>query len=65
MEHRIIDLHVHSTESDGTLTPTEIVSAAKAAGLSAFARSFRSLFRLQSRPFPCRARPSVLRGRST
>ena len=34
MEHRIIDLHVHSTESDGTLTPTEIVSAAKAAGLS-------------------------------
>lgn len=27
MEHRIIDLHVHSTESDGTLTPTEIVSA--------------------------------------
>ena len=37
MEHRIIDLHVHSTESDGTLTPTEIVSAAKAAGLSAFA----------------------------
>ena len=26
MEHRIIDLHVHSTESDGTLTPTEIVS---------------------------------------
>lgn len=30
MEHRIIDLHVHSTESDGTLTPTEIVSAAKA-----------------------------------
>ena len=37
MEHRIIDLHVHSTESDGTLTPTEIVSAAKAAGLSVFA----------------------------
>ena len=37
MEHRIIDLHVHSTESDGTLTPTEIVSAAKAAGLAAIA----------------------------
>ena len=36
MEHRIIDLHVHSTESDGTLTPTELVSAAKPAGLSAF-----------------------------
>ncbi len=34
---RIIDLHVHSTESDGTLSPKELVLAAKAAGLSAFA----------------------------
>lgn len=37
MERRIIDLHVHSTESDGTLTPEEVVLAAKEAGLSAFA----------------------------
>lgn len=37
MEHRIVDLHVHSTESDGTLTPEEVVLAAKEAGLSAFA----------------------------
>lgn len=37
MDHRIIDLHVHSTESDGTLTPEEVVKAAKDAGLSAIA----------------------------
>ena len=27
-----IDLHTHSTESDGTFTPTEVVDAAVAAG---------------------------------
>lgn len=32
-----IDLHVHSTASDGTLTPTELVSEAKKNGLLAFA----------------------------
>ncbi len=32
-----IDLHVHSTASDGTYTPTELVYAAQNAGLSAFA----------------------------
>lgn len=37
MEHRIVDLHVHSTESDGTLSPEEVVFAAKEAGLSALA----------------------------
>lgn len=37
MEQRLIDLHVHSTESDGTLTPEEVVRAAGAAGLSAIA----------------------------
>lgn len=37
MEQRLIDLHVHSTESDGTLTPDEVVRAADAAGLSAIA----------------------------
>ncbi|MCI8327378.1 MAG: PHP domain-containing protein, partial [Lachnospiraceae bacterium] len=33
----MIDLHVHSTASDGTDSPKELVSLAKTAGLSAFA----------------------------
>ena len=37
MPHKTIDLHVHSTASDGTLTPSRLVEEAKAAGLSAFA----------------------------
>lgn len=37
MEHRIIDLHVHSTKSDGTFSPEELIYAAKDAGLSALA----------------------------
>lgn len=37
MNTRKIDLHVHSTESDGTLTPTELAAEAKKAGLAAFA----------------------------
>lgn len=37
MDTRKIDLHVHSTESDGTLTPTELVAEARKQGLSAFA----------------------------
>lgn len=37
MDTERIDLHVHSTESDGTLTPEELVTAAKEAGLFAFA----------------------------
>lgn len=32
-----IDLHLHSTHSDGTLTPAEIISLAKTLGLSAVA----------------------------
>ncbi|MDD6221941.1 MAG: PHP domain-containing protein, partial [Lachnospiraceae bacterium] len=32
-----VDLHVHSTFSDGTATPREIVQMAAAAGLSAMA----------------------------
>ena len=32
-----IDLHIHSTASDGTYTPTEIVNLAKESGLSAIA----------------------------
>lgn len=34
---RKIDLHVHTTASDGTLSPAEAVAAARAAGLSAMA----------------------------
>jgi len=34
---KTIDLHVHSTYSDGTLTPTELVILAKKQGLSAMA----------------------------
>ena len=37
MDHRIIDLHVHSTESDGTFTPKDLVAEAKKAELAAFA----------------------------
>lgn len=33
----MIDLHTHSTESDGTLTPEELMHQAKEAGLSAIA----------------------------
>lgn len=34
---KIIDLHVHSTKSDGSFTPTELVDYALEKGLSAFA----------------------------
>ncbi len=34
---KYIDLHVHSTASDGTLTPSEVVDRAASVGLSAFA----------------------------
>lgn len=37
MEQRIVDLHVHSTASDGTYTPMELIAEAKRAGLSAMA----------------------------
>lgn len=37
MDKRIIDLHVHSTESDGTFSPEEVIVASKEAGLSAIA----------------------------
>ena len=33
----IVDLHVHSTKSDGSFTPTELVHYAIEKGLSAFA----------------------------
>ena len=37
MDTRIIDLHVHSSASDGTLAPAVLVAEATRAGLSAFA----------------------------
>lgn len=44
MTPAIIDLHVHSTESDGTFTPEEVVAEAKRAGLSAFALTDHDTF---------------------
>ena len=35
--NKTIDLHVHSTASDGTFTPMELVAEAKRCGLAAFA----------------------------
>ncbi|NSW91485.1 MAG: PHP domain-containing protein [Firmicutes bacterium] len=35
--HRIIDLHTHSTASDGSMSPAELVRHAKASGLAAIA----------------------------
>lgn len=42
--HQRIDLHTHSTASDGTLTPTELMRAAKMAGLSAIALTDHDTF---------------------
>ncbi|MDP2848550.1 MAG: PHP domain-containing protein [Humidesulfovibrio sp.] len=42
--HQRIDLHTHSTVSDGTLTPTELMRAAKAAGLAAIALTDHDTF---------------------
>ena len=36
-DDRRVDLHAHTTASDGSLTPTELVEAAKEAGLAAIA----------------------------
>lgn len=37
LDERFVDFHTHSTCSDGTMTPTELVDHAKENGLSAFA----------------------------
>lgn len=42
--HQRIDLHTHSTASDGTLTPTELMRAAKEAGLAAIALTDHDTF---------------------
>ena len=34
---KLIDLHIHSTASDGSLTPTEVVNRANDLGLTAMA----------------------------
>lgn len=36
-QHEFVDLHTHSTASDGARAPADVVVAAKAAGLTAFA----------------------------
>lgn len=36
-QHEFVDLHTHSTASDGARSPADVVKAAKAAGLAAFA----------------------------
>ncbi|TFG38425.1 MAG: PHP domain-containing protein, partial [Syntrophobacterales bacterium] len=36
-DRRFVDLHTHSTASDGTLSPTEVVALADAANLAVFA----------------------------
>jgi len=43
MQQRI-DLHTHSTASDGTLTPAELMRAAKAAGIAAIALTDHDTF---------------------
>ena len=37
MEKKIVDLHVHSSASDGTFSPTALMEEAKKAGLCAMA----------------------------
>lgn len=37
MDHKIVDLHTHTTESDGSFTPEELILEAKRVGLSAIA----------------------------
>lgn len=36
-QHQFVDLHTHSTASDGARSPRDVASAARAAGLAAFA----------------------------
>lgn len=53
MDHRIIDLHVHSTESDGTFTPKDLVAEAKKAGLAAFALTDHDTCQGVGKAMPC------------
>lgn len=53
MDHRIVDLHVHSTESDGTLTPEDLVAEAKKVGLAAFALTDHDTCQGVGKAMPC------------
>lgn len=59
MDHRIIDLHVHSTESDGTLTPEDLVAEAKKAGLAAFALTDHDTCQGVCKAMPCAASAGI------
>ena len=59
MDHRIIDLHVHSTESDGTLTPKDLVAEAKKAGLAAFALTDHDTCQGVGKAMPCAASAGI------
>ena len=59
MDHRIIDLHVHSTESDGTLTPEDLVAEAKKTGLAAFALTDHDTCSGVGKAKPCAASAGI------
>ena len=59
MDHRIIDLHVHSTESDGTLTPEDLVAEAKKVGLAAFALTDHDTCQGVGKAMPCAASAGI------
>ena len=45
---KLIDLHVHSTYSDGTFSPAELVEKKKKKGLTAFAPNFLRLIKVRT-----------------
>lgn len=63
-----VDLHVHSTSSDGTYTPTELVNYAIEKGLVAFALTDHdtvdgideALAAAKGKPHPCHPRHRIL-----
>ncbi len=59
-----VDLHSHTTESDGTLTPAELIALAKRSGLSAIAITDHDTFAgyEKAEPLAAEARVDVLRG---
>ena len=59
MDHRIVDLHVHSTESDGTLTPEDLVAEAKKVGLAAFALTDHDTCQGVGKAMPCAASAGI------
>ena len=59
MDYRIIDLHVHSTESDGTLTPEDLVAEAKKVGLAAFALTDHDTCQGVGKAMPCEASAGI------